>query len=279
MLKMTVNAKEVQELRKMSGAGMMECKNALTDSGGDINQAFKILREKGIAKAEKKSSRDANEGLIGVKVEKESAVIIEVNSETDFVSRNSEFHELVNSIMDIYINEEDNLLLEDNKNVTELVNAAVGKIGENIVLKRSCKLNGNIYSYVHNSVSDGLGKIGVLLNLESDSDKITEIGKNICMHIAALRPKSISVEDLDTEIVNSEKEIIKQQLKDSGKPDNILEKMMDGKLKKFYEENTLMGQKFVMDPTITVAQYINQYSEKYKSKISIKQFIRYEIGS
>ena len=181
--------------------------------------------------------------------------------------------------MDIYINEEDNLLLEDNKNVTELVNAAVGKIGENIVLKRSCKLNGNIYSYVHNSVSDGLGKIGVLLNLESDSDKITEIGKNICMHIAALRPKSISVEDLDTEIVNSEKEIIKQQLKDSGKPDNILEKMMDGKLKKFYEENTLMGQKFVMDPTITVAQYINQYSEKYKSKISIKQFIRYEIGS
>ena len=277
-LGMTVSAKEVQELRKMSGAGMMECKSALSDSGGDITQAFKLLREKGIAKAEKKSGRDANEGLIGVKVHSERASIIEVNSETDFVSRNSEFHSLVNSILDIAIDDRDNTLV-NNENVAELISTAVGKIGENIVLRRSSYLSGNIHSYIHNSVSQGLGKIGVLLKLNTDSDNVTEIGKNLCMHIAALNPKSISKEDLSNELVNTEKEIIKQQLKDSGKPENILEKMLQGKLKKFFEENTLLGQKFVIDPTLTVEDYIKHSAEKNKCKISVEEFIRYELGS
>ena len=275
---MTVSAKEVQELRKMSGAGMMECKSALSDSGGDVSQAFKLLREKGIAKAEKKSGRDANEGLIGVRVQAEKASIIEINSETDFVSRNSEFQSLVNSILDISMDHESNTLT-NNENVAELINAAVGKIGENIVLRRSSHLSGNIHSYVHNSVGQGLGKIGVLLKLNTDSEQVSEIGKNLCMHIAALNPKSISEKDLSNELVNAEKEIIKQQLKDSGKPDNILEKMLEGKLKKFFEENTLLGQKFVIDPSLNVEDYIKQSAEKNNCKISVEQFIRYELGS
>ena len=273
-----ISAKEVQELRKISGAGMMECKSALNESGGDLTQAFKLLREKGIAKAEKKSSRDANEGLIGVKVLDGKASIVEINSETDFVSRNSEFHLLVNSILDISIKGKDEEL-NNIQEVTDLINEAVGKIGENILLRRSNFLSGNIYSYVHNSVSNGLGKIGVLIDLDTDSDDISEIGKNICMHIAALNPKSISENDLDSEVINAEKEIINQQLKKTGKPDNILEKMMNGKLKKFYEENTLLGQKFVIDPSITVEEYIKKSSESLNCKISVKKFIRYEIGS
>ena len=275
---MAVSAKEVQELRKISGAGMMECKSALSDSGGDIDQAFKLLREKGIAKAEKKSGRDANEGLIGVKVHFGNASILEINTETDFVSRNSEFHKLVNSILEISINNNNDSLIE-NKEVKDLINAAVGKIGENIVLKKSNTLKGNIYSYVHNSVSEGMGKIGVLLDLNSENNEVSEVGKNLCMHIAALNPVAISDQDLDSEILESEKEIIRKQLKDSGKPENILEKMMNGKLKKFLEDNTLLGQKFVIDPSITVKQYIHQCEEKYNCSITIKQFIRYEIGS
>ncbi len=274
---MTVSAKEVQELRKMSGAGMMECKSALADSNGDIAQAFKILREKGIAKAEKKSSRDANEGLVGVKVNGKNATIIEINSETDFVSRNSEFHNLVNSILDISISDEGGKL-DSNQEVTELINAAVGKIGENIVLRRSARLNGNIFSYIHNSVSEGMGKIGVLLDLETDSSELSSLGKNICMHIAALNPKSISKGDLDSELVNAEREIIMQQLKGTGKPDNIIEKMLEGKLNKFFEENTLLGQKFVIDPSVSVGQHLNQIAEKNNCNISINKFIRYEIG-
>ena len=275
---MTISAKEVQELRRMSGAGMMECKTALSDSGGDITKAFKLLREKGIAKAEKKSNRDANEGLVGVMVNAEKASIVEINSETDFVSRNSEFHELVNSILNFSISD-NGVPLEDRQEVKDLINDAVSKIGENIVLRRSAALKGNIYSYVHNSVSQGLGKIGVLIDIDTNGQGIQEIGKNLCMHIAALNPKSISENDLDVKIVESEKEIIKQQLKDTGKPENILEKMMDGKLKKFYEENTLMGQKFVMDPSITVKEYIEQSATNYNCKISVNEFIRFEIGS
>jgi elongation factor Ts len=275
---MAISAKEVQELRKISGAGMMECKLALNESGGDLTQAFKLLREKGIAKAEKKSSRDANEGLVGVKVLNGKASIVEINSETDFVSRNSEFHQLVNSILDISIVSND-AELDSKQEVIDLINNAVGKIGENIVLRRSNSISGNIYSYVHNSVSDGLGKIGVLIDLDSENKELSEVGKNLCMHIAALNPKSISENDLDNNIILSEKDIIKQQLKDTGKPDNILEKMMDGKIKKFLEENTLLGQKLVMDPTITVGQYVDKFAEENSCKISINQFIRYEIGA
>ena len=275
---MPISASEVQELRKISGAGMMECKSALTEANGDVQLAFKLLREKGIAKAEKKSSRDANEGLIGIKVEGSQASIIEINSETDFVSRNSEFHNLVNSILDISM-----LNLDDNQKTleqaTDLINDAVAKIGENIVLKRVNTLKGNISSYVHNAVSDGMGKIGVLLSIESEGNEVLEVGKNICMHIAASNPTSISPKDLDKTIVNNEKEIIEQQMKDIKKPDNIIKKMIEGKLNKFYDETTLLRQNFVIDPSISVEEYLKNCSDQFGFKIEIKEFVRFEIGS
>ncbi len=273
---MTISAKEVQELRKMSGAGMMECKSALADANGDLNTAFKLLREKGIAKAEKKSSREANEGLIGIKISNNTASIIEVNTETDFVSRNAEFHKLVRNILDISVKHEDKTKFENE--TKNLINEAVGIIGENIILKNFGSLDGNVFSYIHNSVADGLGKIGVLIKIESDKEIDKEIGKNLAMHIAAASPKAISKDLLDSNLVEEEKEIIKQQLRESGKPENILEKMMIGKLNKFFEENTLMDQKFVMDQSMDIKEYLSISSEKIGTKILVKEFIRYEIG-
>ena len=275
---MGISAKEVQELRKISGAGMMECKTALSEANGNIDNAFKLLREKGIAKAEKKSSRDANEGLIGVQIKDNHASIVEINSETDFVSRNSEFQKLVSDVLSLSMN---NIGAEDKtiSDAPKFINEAVAKIGENIVLKRVATMKGNLFSYMHNSIIDNMGKIGVLLSLECKNSDIDEIGKNLCMHIAASSPKSISNEDLDRSIVENEREIIKQQLKDSGKPENIVEKMMEGKMKKFYEENTLLGQKFVMDPSITIQQYISQSSKELGSDISVKEYLRFELGN
>jgi elongation factor Ts len=275
---MAVTAKEVQELRKISGAGMMECKSALAESAGDINKAFKLLREKGIAKAEKKSSREANEGLVGIKIFENKASIIEINSETDFVSRNSEFQTLANSILDISIKNIDDI--DTTKNLSaELINEAVGKIGENIVLKRVSTLKGNIFSYVHNSINEGLGKIGVLLKFEDQAADLTEIGKNICMHIAAANPKSLTKDTLDKGIIDNEKEIIKNQLNESKKTEEILEKMMLGKLNKFYEDIVLMNQKYVIDPSISIENYISNESKKLETDINIREFVRFEVGS
>ena len=275
---MSISAKEVQELRKISGAGMMECKSALSEANGNVDNAFKLLREKGIAKAEKKSLRDANEGLIGIQMKNNHASIVEINSETDFVSRNSEFQKLLTDVLTLSMK---NIDSEDKtkSDASKLINEAIGKIGENIVLKRVATMKGNLFSYMHNSIADNMGKIGVILNLDCENKNIEEIGKNICMHIAASSPKSISAQDLDQSIVKNEKDILRQQLKDTGKPENILEKMMDGKMKKFYEENTLLDQKFVMDPSITVNEYIAQCAKELGSDISVREYLRFELGN
>ena len=275
---MSISAKEVQELRKISGAGMMECKSALSEANGNVDNAFKLLREKGIAKAEKKSLRDANEGLIGILMKDNHASIVEINSETDFVSRNSEFQKLVTDVLTLSMK---NIDSEDKtkSDASKLINEAIGKIGENIVLKRVATMKGNLFSYMHNSIADNMGKIGVILSLDCENKNIEEIGKNICMHIAASSPKSISAQDLDQSIVKNEKDILRQQLKDTGKPENILEKMMDGKMKKFYEENTLLDQKFVMDPSITVNEYIAQCAKALGSDISVREYLRFELGN
>ena len=275
---MSISAKEVQELRKISGAGMMECKSALSEANGNVDDAFKLLREKGIAKAEKKSLRDANEGLIGIQIKNNHASIVEINSETDFVSRNSEFQKLVTDVLTLSMK---NIDSEDKtkSDASKLINEAIGKIGENIVLKRVATMKGNLFSYMHNSIADNMGKIGVILSLDCENKNIEEIGKNICMHIAASSPKSISAQDLDQSIVKNEKDILRQQLKDTGKPEDILEKMMDGKMKKFYEENTLLDQKFVMDPSITVNEYITQCAKELGYDISVKEYLRFELGN
>ena len=274
---MSISAKEVQELRKMSGAGMMECKLALNDSNGDVKEAFKLLREKGIAKAEKKSSRKANEGLIGIKNTKEGASIIEINSETDFVSRNKEFQDLVYKILDISIDHKgDNKILEGCK---DLISDAVGKIGENIVFKRTDYLDGHIHTYIHNKIDDGLGKIGVLLKFSDSKMDLSEVGKKLCMHIAAASPLSISEKDLDNQYLEAEKEIIEKQLKDSGKPANIVEKMLQGKINKIFEEVTLLKQKFVIDQSLSIDDYLKSVSEEVGESITVDRFVRYELGN
>ena len=274
---MNISAKEVQELRKISGAGMMECKSALNDSNGDVKEAFKLLREKGIAKAEKKSSREANEGLIGIKSTQQGASIIEINSETDFVSRNKEFQELVYKILDISIDHKgDNKIFE---NCRELISNAVGKIGENIVFKRADYLDGNIHSYVHNKIDDDLGKIGVLLKLSDSEKDLSDVGKKLCMHIAAASPLSISEKDLDIKYLEAEKEIIEKQLKDLGKPANIIEKMLKGKINKIFEEVTLLKQKFVMDQSLSIEDYLKNISEDLGEAINVDKFVRYELGN
>ena len=275
---MNISAKEVQELRKISGAGMMECKSALSEANGDVDLAFKLLREKGIAKAEKKSAREANEGLIGIMVKNQLATMVEINSETDFVSRNAEFHKLVYEILEISL--ENNEDYEKTRSLaSEIISQGVGKIGENIVLRRIDIMRGKVFSYIHNNVADNLGKIGVLLTLECENDDLNDIGKKLSMHIAASSPKSISVDDLDEDIIESEKNIITEQLKGSGKSEEIVKKMLTGKMKKFFDEVTLMGQKFVMDPSISITEYLEQSSYSLGSKVKVKKFLRYEIGN
>ena len=273
-----VTASLVKELRDKTGAGMMDCKNALVESNANIEEAIDWLRKKGISGAEKKSARVAADGVITVSVNNEAASLVEINSETDFVSRNAEFQKLVRSILDLTLS---NFSNKDEiiKQSTDLINEAVAKIGENIVFKRYECIEGNVFSYIHNSAGEGLGKIGVLVDLDTELENANEVGKNMCMHIAALNPVSISKNDFDLNLIESEKDIIKQQLKDSGKSDDILAKMMNGKISKFINENTLLGQKFAIDPSVSVSEYLDKISKEKNVNISIKKFIRFEIGS
>ena len=273
-----ISASLVKELRDKTGAGMMDCKNALNENNGDIESSIDWLRTKGLAKAAKKSGRVASEGLIAISSSDNFSAIVEVNSETDFVSRNEEFQKLVSNVLDVAITEKGDFNSITNKS-KDIMNEAVGKIGENIVLRRSEYLEGNVHSYIHNSLAEGLGKIGVILLLNSDKHlDLSEIGKNLCMHIAASSPKSISRNDLDDSIINSEKEIIVQQLKDSDKPDNILSKMIKGKLNKYLEEIILMKQKYVINPELNIEKYLDQESSNKDTQINIEKFIRFEIG-
>jgi elongation factor Ts len=275
---MSVTAKQVQDLRKMSGAGMMDCKAALAENNADIDLAFQWLREKGIAKAQKKSTRDANEGLVSIMSNDNGTVIVEINSETDFVSRNKDFHALVKKITQIVLdakNDPDSVKEE----VSSIINDAIGVIGENIVFRRSNYIEGQSYSYIHNSLGDNLGKIGVLLNINSESEvDLSSIGKNVCMHIAATSPKSLDESSLSADIIETEKNIIIEQLKESGKSEEIVKKMLDGKMKKFFEEVVLLNQKYVIDPSMTISKLLDETSKTTGSKTSISSFIRYELG-
>lgn len=275
---MSVTAKQVQDLRKMSGAGMMDCKAALAENNADLDLAFQWLREKGIAKAQKKSTREANEGLVSIMSNTSGTAVVEINSETDFVSRNKDFHALVKKITQIVLDAEDNAESVKDE-ISSIINDAIGVIGENIVFKRSSFIKGKTYNYIHNSLGDNLGKIGVLLDIKSDPEiDLTSLGKNICMHIAATGPKSLNESSLDPDVIETEKNIIKEQLKESGKPDDIVEKMLSGKMNKFFEEVVLLNQKYVIDPSVTITKLLEDTGNANSSKISINSFIRYELG-
>jgi len=271
---MAITASLVKELRDSTGAGMMDAKKALTETSGDMEAAVDWLRTKGLAKAAKKSGRTAAEGLIGSFVSDTVGVLIEVNAETDFVSKNSEFQEMVTGFSkaaaDCITVEELSAHEVDGSTVSDILTNKIATIGENMTLRRMARIEGQcVASYVHNSVADGLGKIGVLVSLNGTDNGI---GKQIAMHVAAANPASLSVEDLDPKIIEREKLVLSEQARESGKPEAVIEKMIVGRMNKFFEEVTLLNQKFVMNPDITVAQAAKD------AKVEILGFKRLEVG-
>lgn len=257
---MAITAAMVKELRETTGAGMMDAKKALTENDGNMEAAVDWLRTKGLAKAAKKSGRVAAEGLVGVSVTDGKGVAVELNSETDFVAKNADFQQLVREITDVAltVGEDVEVLKATHLNgrpVADVLTDAIARIGENMTLRRLHVLEGDtIVSYVHNAAAEGMGKIGVLVALKGPEDKAREVGKQIAMHIAATSPASLSEADLDPALVEREKSVLTEQARESGKPDAVIEKMIEGRMKKFFEEVTLLGQKFVINPDVTVAE-------------------------
>ena len=286
-----VTASLVKELRDKTGAGMMDCKNALVETNGNIEESIDWLRKKGISGAEKKSARVAADGVIAVSINTDAAALVEINSETDFVSRNPDFQKFAKNISEIALINGQTIeelkkakYLDSGKSVEEALTDLIGLIGENIVLRRSSLLkntNNNIFSYyIHGQVNEGLGKIGVILSLESNitSDKIKDLGKQIAMHIAASKPLAISSDDVDPEVIERERSILVEQAKDSGKPDNIIEKMVDGRISKFFSEITLLDQTWVIDGESKVSKIIKDLEKDLSCNILIKDFKYFVLG-
>ncbi|MBN9670763.1 translation elongation factor Ts [Roseibium aggregatum] len=285
---MSITAAMVKELREKSGAGMMDCKTALNESGGDMEAAVDWLRTKGLAKAAKKAGRVAAEGLVGVAAEGGKAAVIELNSETDFVARNEGFQELVSKVAKAAVETDGSVEAVaaadlDGKPVSDAITDAIATIGENMTLRRSAILSVNegvVATYVHGSVADGLGKIGVLVALESsgDKDKLNALGRQIAMHVAATSPLALNTEELDQAVVEREKTVFSEQARESGKPDNIIEKMVEGRLRKFYEEVTLVKQAFVINPDLTVEKAVEELAKELGTEVKLTGFVRFALG-
>jgi elongation factor Ts len=293
-----ISAALVKKLREKTDAGMMECKKALiaTADGGHANEEAWLeagadwLRKNGILKAAKKADRVAAEGLVGVASDGKSAALVEVNSETDFVARNEGFQKAVRGIAAV--------ALKNNGDVTKVASAAspdgqgtvnemlqrlVATVGENMTLRRAAALSVNegvVATYVHNSSGEGLGKIGVLVALESSGDtaRLNDLGRKVAMHVAAAKPLAATVADLDPKVVEKEKEILSAQAASSGKPANVVEKMVEGRIRKFYQESVLVEQAFVMNPDTTVGKFIENQAAELKTPVKLKGFVKFEVG-
>ena len=287
---MSFTPEDIKKLRNKTGAGMMDCKKAL-DETNDIEKAVEWLRKKGINTAQKKSERSATDGLITIKIEDSTGVILEINSETDFVAKNEYFQEFceVTSMLCVKNNIEN---LEDlldssfeksgNKVKDELTNL-ISKLGENIVIKKLKLVNDpklKLQKYLHNSVSENSGKLGVLLSfsVREINNDVNDISKQICMHIAATEPKSIDIDSLDKSLISKEKDIYKDQLKSSGKPDDIVDKIIDGKIKKYYEDVCLLEQPFVIDSKIKVKDVISEFNKNNNLDFNIKNYFIFKLG-
>lgn len=271
---MTITATMVKELRQRTGAGIMDAKNALRENDGDIEASIDWLRSKGMAKAAKKSSRDTAEGLVAVYVQNGKGAVVEVNSETDFVAKNVEFRKLVNLIRkEAMANSTLEGLLNsevDGKTIRESITEKIASLGENITLGRVGSIEGgNIASYVHTSVEEGMGKIGVLVAYDGQE---SELGKQIAMHVAAARPLALSADEMPQETIEREKQVLTQKALDTGKPESIVAKIVEGGIRKFLSEETLVNQKFVINPEFTVQQVAE------KENLTIKGFLRYQVG-
>ncbi|WP_017185276.1 translation elongation factor Ts [Alkalibacillus haloalkaliphilus] len=273
---MAISAKLVKELREKTGAGMMDCKKALQETDGDLDQAVEFLREKGMSKAAKKADRIAAEGSTHIVTEGNTAVMIEVNAETDFVAKNDEFKNLLDVLANhilthkpATVEEAFEQKINGEETVSEYITSAIAKIGEKLSLRRfeifESDENSAIGAYIHMG-----GKIGVLTQLEGTTDE--DVAKDVAMHVAAINPDYLSREEVDQEVVDTERERLKQQALEEGKPEHIVEKMVEGRLGKFFEDICLLDQSFVKDPDQTVKKYVESKGA------SVKSFVRYEVG-
>ncbi len=287
-----ISAAAVNELRQKTGAGMMDCKKALQETDGNFEAAVEWLRKKGLAAAAKKADRIAAEGLVAIDVSTSGKVgaIIELNSETDFVAKNDKFQALCKSIVKDYLEFSGDLdafkgskSSASSRTISDEISEAVAVIGENMNLRRVHKVsveNGVVVSYIHNAAAPGLGKIGVLVGFETDiaPSKVQALGKQIAMHIAATKPESLNVSELDKTLVEKEKAFIRDQASASGKPDTVVEKMVEGRLTKFYEQVVLLEQLFVIDGKTRISQALADFAKENGGKIEIKEFARFSLG-
>ena len=283
---MAITASQVKELRGMTGAGMMDVKKALVETDGDMEAAVDLLRVKGLAKADKKAGRTAAEGLVGVAVEGGVGVAVEINSETDFVSRNPVFQEMVSSIARTALGVDGDIeavkaAAMGGKTVAETVTAQVATIGENLSLRRSARIEADVVaSYVHNAAAPGMGNIGVLVGLNSTGDKaaLEALGKQIAMHVAATSPAALGEADLDPALVEREKQVLTEQARESGKPDHVIEKMIAGRMNKFFQEVCLLKQTFVINPDLTVEKAVKEAEAGVGAPVTVSGFVRLAVG-
>ncbi|MEM8587685.1 MAG: translation elongation factor Ts [Pseudomonadota bacterium] len=285
-----ITAALVKELREKTGAGMMDCKKALTETGGDMEAAIDWLRKKGLAAAAKKAGRTASEGLVGLQIDGAKGALVEVNSETDFVSRNETFQSFVKTTSELAVGADGSveaLAALDypgtGRTVAEELTHLIATIGENMSLRRTASLSvgtGAVAGYIHGAVVPDMGKIGVLVALESTADAgaLVEFGRQLAMHVAATRPESLSVEDLDPALLNREREVLSEQARASGKPEAIIEKMVEGRLRKYYQEVVLLEQTFVIDGESKVASAVEAKSKELGAPIAVTGFARFTLG-
>ena len=286
---MSVTAALVKELREKSGAGMMDCKKALAETDGDMEAAIDWLRTKGLATAAKKSGRVASEGLVAFAVDGTKGAVIELNAETDFVARNTEFQEFASTLAGLALaaGNLDALTAADypdtGRNVAEELTHKIATIGENMSLRRMAAVSvdsGAVVSYMHNATAAGLGRIGVLVALESSAgaDVLEPLGKQIAMHIAATAPASLSVDDLDKDMVQRERDVLIEQAKASGKPQEIAEKMVEGRMKKYYKEVVLLEQVSVIDGETQISDVVAKAGKDAGAEIALTGFVRFNLG-
>lgn len=287
---MAITAAAVKELRERTGAGMMDCKKALNETNGDVESAVDLLRTKGLAAAQKKSSRTAAEGLVGIAVEGTKGVAVEVNSETDFVAKNDQFQDFVGNVTTVALSlgsdDVEALSAADypaGGTVAETLTNNIATIGENQAVRRMKTVSvssGLIVPYMHNAVTPTMGKIGVLVALESTAgaDVLEPLGKQIAMHIAAAFPQALNADGLDQDMLDRERAIATEKAAESGKPENIVEKMVDGAMAKFAKENALLSQIFVMDNKTPIAQVIEQAGKDAGAEIKLTDYVRFQLG-
>lgn len=289
-----ITAGQIKDLRERTGAGMMDCKRALVEAEGDMEAAIDWLRKKGLAAAAKKAGRVASEGLVGAAIDEGSkgfsGAVVEINAETDFVARNENFQNLVKNTATIAANTDHTLetlktapFPGEAATVEEEITRLIAVIGENMNLRRLTRLSvsqGHVASYVHNAVAPGLGRIGVLVALESagDKEKLADLGKRLAMHVAAASPQALTIEDLDPESLERERTIVTEQARASGKPEEFIEKMVEGRLRKFYEEVVLMEQTFIIDGKSKIRQMLEDAGKELNSPVQLKAFVRYALG-